>query len=56
MICDKSFPAVIERATTLSWTRDPFDRIITAHAMLDENPLVTMDEAILANYSRAVWD
>ncbi|HUI25576.1 MAG TPA: transposase, partial [Candidatus Kryptonia bacterium] len=27
-VCDLPFPAVIESAIELSWTRDPFDRII----------------------------
>lgn len=56
IVCDKSFPAIVDRAVTFSWTRDPFDRVITAHAMLDQSPLVTIDESIRANYSHAVWD
>jgi PIN domain nuclease of toxin-antitoxin system len=55
-ICDKPFESVIEFAEGLSWTRDPFDRIIVAHASLDLSPLITKDARIHAHYRKAVWE
>lgn len=54
-ICDKNFLSIISKATKFSWTRDPFDRIITANAALSKNPLLTKDENILKNYQHAQW-
>ena len=54
-VCDLPFPAVISTAQRQAWTRDPFDRVITAQAALREAPLLTKDELILEHYSRAVW-
>jgi len=39
----------------LSWTRDPFDRVITAQAATDGSSLITKDEIILHHYENAVW-
>ncbi len=54
-VCTKSFLEVIETGLKLDWTRDPFDRIITAHAALDSDILITKDAGILKHYSKAVW-
>ena len=55
-VCDHSFADVVETATFESWTRDPFDRMIVAHAKANGYAaLVTADEKIRANYPRAVW-
>ena len=40
----------------LSWTRDPFDRLITAHAICYNAGLCTRDGTIRRHYSRAVWE
>jgi PIN domain nuclease of toxin-antitoxin system len=45
-----------EIAATLSWTRDPFDRLITAHALVWGRPLLSRDRSIRANYAHAFWD
>jgi PIN domain nuclease of toxin-antitoxin system len=37
-----------EEACDVGWTRDPFDRLIVAHAALREWRLATGDEALLA--------
>jgi PIN domain nuclease of toxin-antitoxin system len=55
-ICEKDFNRVAGYALGLSWTRDPFDRLIVAQAMLDENILLTKDIKILENYAQAQWD
>jgi PIN domain nuclease of toxin-antitoxin system len=47
--------AVIPLAMPLSWTRDPFDRLIVATALLHKEPLVTRDRGIHENFSGAVW-
>jgi PIN domain nuclease of toxin-antitoxin system len=54
-VCQKSFPDVIRTASQLSWTRDPFDRVITAQAATDGSSLITKDEIILHHYENAVW-
>ena len=54
-VCDKAFYQVVSGSLNIQWTRDPFDRLITAHAALDRTPLVTQDEKILRHYDRAVW-
>lgn len=54
-ICDKSFHAIVSGALDLTWTRDPFDRIIIANAGLNSNILVTKDQNILQNYAHARW-
>lgn len=54
-ICDRAFEAVVSKALSLSWTRDPFDRLIVANASLNDNFLITKDQTILENYSHARW-
>ena len=55
-IADVSATALTQAATGLSWTRDPFDRLIAAHAIVADAPLVTADRAILDNLPLATWD
>ena len=50
------FPMIVDRAATVAWTRDPFDRLIVANAHVDGARLLTRDEAIRAHESIAVWD
>ncbi|MEW6353064.1 MAG: PIN domain-containing protein [Pseudomonadota bacterium] len=54
-ICDKPFADIVAAAHYCAWTRDPFDRLIVAHASLEENTLLTKDKAIHAHYRAAVW-
>lgn len=53
---DISFAEVAQTAVGVTWTRDPFDRIIAAQAIATDSPLVTADRTILANLSLATWD
>ena len=46
---------IARSALPLSWTRDPFDRIIVAHALSQKAKLLTKDRTILRHYPRAVW-
>ena len=54
-VCGMSFQTVVEHALKENWGRDPFDRLIVANAKAAEAPLVTRDQKIIENYSRAVW-
>ncbi|MCW5891362.1 MAG: PIN domain-containing protein [bacterium] len=54
-VCDAPWANVVALATGLAWTRDPFDRLIVAHAMLREAALVTKDRQIHTRYKRAIW-
>jgi PIN domain nuclease of toxin-antitoxin system len=55
-ICNLPFRDVAGAALHLSWTRDPFDRIIVANAIAnDSSPLVSGDVIIRRNYSEVVW-
>ncbi len=54
-VCDAAFGGVVHEAEKVTWTRDPFDRMIVAHAALHGAPLVTKDQTLHTNYSNAVW-
>jgi PIN domain nuclease of toxin-antitoxin system len=54
-VCDLPFARVVAEALHLSWTRDPFDRLIVAQAMLANAPLLTKDATILEHCEHAVW-
>jgi len=54
-LCQKSFIDVVREASQLSWTRDPFDRIITAQSAMGRNTLITKDKIIREHYEYAVW-
>jgi len=42
---------LIRRAIELTWTRDPFDRLITAHSSVRRLPLCTTDRNIRLHHS-----
>jgi PIN domain nuclease of toxin-antitoxin system len=54
-ICDLPFPDVVRRAVTLSWTRDPFDRLIVAQAAVRNTTLVTKDRTLRKRYGATLW-
>lgn len=54
-VADASLAELVQAATDLSWTRDPFDRLIAAHAIIANAPLVTADETILEHLPLATW-
>jgi PIN domain nuclease of toxin-antitoxin system len=43
-------------ARVLAWTRDPFDRLIVAHALASGSVLLTADETIRKNCPQARWE
>ncbi len=50
------FSAVAAAAIDLGWTRDPFDRLIVAHAALSGATLLTKDRTIRRHFRQALWD
>ena len=54
-IGNMDFNATISRALKISWTRDPFNRIIVANASLDRSILVSKDQNILSHYPFTKW-
>jgi len=54
--CHSSFSVVINQALGLKWTRDPFDRVITAQASANHALLLTKDRTIRKHYAKAFWD
>lgn len=53
--CELPFAQVVSAALENDWTRDPFDRIIVAQALVRKTPLLTRDDAIRDHYEEAVW-
>lgn len=51
----QSFDAIVKEAIGLAWTRDPFDRLIVAAAMVAHASLVTKDSSIHKHWSNAIW-
>jgi len=47
---------VIKKSFSLEWTRDPFDRLIVANAMVRDYPLLTKDEKILTHFDGAFFE
>jgi PIN domain nuclease of toxin-antitoxin system len=45
---------IVRHALPLRFTRDPFDRLIVAHADLLRAPLITLDERMRKHYVRAI--
>jgi PIN domain nuclease of toxin-antitoxin system len=50
------FADVVAAAKSLVWTRDPFDRLIVAHAVAENANLATRDRVIRRHFKRAIWD
>ena len=56
VICDYSFPAIMAAAVREKWTRDPFDRVIVAHARANQRTsLISPDRTIRKHYTETVW-
>ena len=54
-VCDLSFPRIAAAARALTWTRDPFDRVIVGHAVAAGRPLLTKDRSIRRRFREAIW-
>jgi len=55
-IGEHRYETIVDQTDGLSWTHDPFDRLIVAQAMINRNPLITKDKHILKNCPIAVWN
>ena len=56
IVCDYSFPVIAETALGETWTRDPLDRLIVAHARANGLAgLVSKDGMIAENYPNTIW-
>ena len=53
-VCDQEFNSVVSKALEITWTRDPFDRLIVAHAAIKNDFLITADRNIQSNYRFAL--
>ncbi|STZ63959.1 PIN domain [Moraxella lacunata] len=54
-ICQKNWIDVVNVALTCDFTRDAFDRLIVAHAMLDDNILISKDTNLTEHCKNCVW-
>lgn len=54
-LTSRSLQEAAQRAVDLSFTRDPFDRLIAAHALAESATLLTADDTLLKNVSCARW-
>lgn len=55
-VCDIPFASIANAALEEKWTRDPFDRMIVAHAKANGFAwLISSDEQIRKHYPRTVW-
>jgi PIN domain nuclease of toxin-antitoxin system len=52
---DSPFASVVVAATALTWTRDPFDRLIAAQAAVAAETLVTADRTIREHVRATTW-
>ena len=55
-IPDTPLPVIARAASKLSWTRDPFDRLIAGESISTGIPLLTKDETIREHFDLAIWD
>jgi PIN domain nuclease of toxin-antitoxin system len=54
-VAEADWATVTRVALALSWTRDPFDRLIAAQSLVAGVPLVTADAVLRAHLPNAVW-
>jgi PIN domain nuclease of toxin-antitoxin system len=54
-LCNLPLSKIITEALEMHWTRDPFDRLITATASYGNHLLVTKDQTIQKNYQFACF-
>ena len=54
-VADERFDLIASAALAESWTRDPFDRLIVAHARYLDAVLLTRDRRITTSYANCRW-
>lgn len=55
-VADRGVAELVDRAVGLDWTRDPFDRLLAAHALAADAPLLTADRDLREHLPLAVWE
>ena len=55
-VCDLPFDEVVRKATEITWTREPFDRLIVANASCKGSRLLTKDAKIRRHTKLALWN
>jgi PIN domain nuclease of toxin-antitoxin system len=55
IVSDDRIEEVVSKAMSLTWTRDPFDRLMVATAVLHHARFITKDRRIHKNSSISVW-
>ena len=55
VLADISAMALCSAALPLTWTRDPFDRLLAAHSLAHQLTLVTADEQMRRHLPLAWW-
>jgi PIN domain nuclease of toxin-antitoxin system len=51
VIDDPPLEPVFRHAVSLSWTRDPFDRLLSAHSLTRRIPLCSVDDTIRGHHT-----
>lgn len=54
-VLDRDWYAVVRKSWEVGWARDPFDRMISAQAILEGQRLLTRDRTLLEHCSLAFW-
>ncbi len=55
-VCQFNFHQIVQNAFYQKWTRDPFDRIIVAHAEANHlSYLISADHQIRQHYPNTLW-
>jgi PIN domain nuclease of toxin-antitoxin system len=54
-VSDVPWPAAVRAAAGLTWTRDPFDRLIVADALAAGTSLLTRDDRVRERVPSAMW-
>ncbi len=55
-VCGLGISSIVSTAAGEKWTRNPFNRMIVAHAKANGfSALVSADESIRKHYSRTIW-
>ena len=55
MYSDNNFESIVRQAIHLSFTRDPFDRIIVSDASINNSKLISKDRNIKKHYINTIW-
>ena len=54
-VSDCPLPKIIDASLKIGWTRDVFDRLLTAEAVAENAGFITADREIRDNLKQAIW-